>query len=164
MLTNPTLQKLDVLYTWVIKTGSNLQSLLLFYMRLVWGHQFFVIGLAKLKDINKVIEAFNAINIPGPGFHAYLVASLEMVCGFLILIGLASRLAAVPLAIIMFVALATAHAPNLSDFQFLTQPLLLVKEAPYPFLLMSLMVLAFGPGRISVDAWIKRWVENQPRY
>jgi putative oxidoreductase len=164
MLTNPTLNRLDVLYTWIIKIGGSLQSLLLFYMRLVWGHQFFIIGLAKWKDINKVIEAFNAINIPGPGFHAYLVTGLETICGFLILIGLASRLAAIPLAIIMFTALATAHAPNLSNFQFLSQPLLLVKEAPYPFLLMSLMVLAFGPGRISVDAWIKRWVENQPRY
>jgi uncharacterized membrane protein YphA (DoxX/SURF4 family) len=39
-----------------------------------------------------------------------------------------------------------------------------VSQNPYPFLITTLLVFIFGPGRISLDAWIKRWVSHQPRY
>ena len=152
------------LYNFFIKTGNNLQSLFIFYMRATWGYQFFILGLAKLGSIDHVAQMFSSLAIPAPTLTAHLVAILEALCGFLLFIGLGARIAAVPLIIIMLIALATAHGTNLSGMKFLFEPQSLVKEAPYPFLLTSLIVFIFGPGEISIDAWIKRWAENQPKY
>jgi len=164
MLRSPFLHWVDLLYSFIIKIGSNLQSVFLLYMRIVWGHQFLIIGLGKLGDIHKVADFYTSLNIPFPLFNAYLVGTIETVGGFLLLIGFASRLAAIPLIIIMLTALSTAHAPNISNFRFLLEPLSLVKQDPYPFLITSILVFVFGPGRVSIDAWLKRWVDRQPRY
>lgn len=164
MLRSPFLQWVDILYSFIIKIGSNLQSLFLLYMRLVWGHQFFIYGLDKLAHIQSAIDLFTSLHIPFPVFSAYLVGTMEMAGGFLLFIGFASRLAAIPLIIITLTALSTAHAPEISNFRFLLEPLSLVKQTPYPFLITSILVFVFGPGRVSIDAWLKRWVDQQPRY
>lgn len=163
-LTNPFLHFWDRAYSLLIQLGTNLQSLFLLYMRLTWGHQLFIIGLAKLNNIQHVVDFFTTLQLPYPLFTAYLVATFETLGGLLLFLGLASRLAAIPVACIMLVALSTAHAANISNFRFLTQPDLLVMQAPYPYLLTAIIIFIFGPGRVSIDAWIKRWVERQPRY
>jgi putative oxidoreductase len=151
-------------YSFFIWLGSNLESLFILFLRLTWGHQFFLTGLGKLHHIQETTAYFTSLSILHPEFSAYLVGSLEMVCGFLLFIGLASRLAAIPLIVILLTALSTAHKENLSNFRFLTDPMTLVMQTPYPFLITSLVVFIFGPGRISVDAWIKRWVSRQRSY
>ena len=151
-------------YNYFLKIGNSLQSLFVLYMRITWGHQFFITGMGKLAHIEKVVAYFQSLNIPHPVPTAYSVGFFEMVCGFLLFFGFASRIAAIPLIVIMLVALSTAHAPEISEFRFLFNPSLLVLQEPYPFLITSLIVFIFGPGKISIDAWIKRWVERQPRY
>lgn len=135
MLKNPLLNLLNELYSYVVAAGSNLQSLFLLYMRLTWAHQFF------LQE-----------------------GALGTIFGLLLFIGLLSRLAAIPLIVISLIELSTVHAPSISEFRFLFQPMSLVQQKPYPFLITGLLIFIFGPGRISVDAWIKRWVANQPRF
>lgn len=164
MLENRFLYWMDKLYGFFVKIGSNLQSLFLLYMRLTWGHQFLLAGVGKLKDIPKTVAAFTKLGIPYPEFHAYEVSLFESIGGILLMIGFASRLISIPLMIIMITALSTAHAANLSNFNFILNPKSLVGENPYPFLITSLMVFIFGPGRISIDAWIKRWVGRQSKY
>lgn len=164
MLENRLLRWGEKLYSPLLKIGDNFQSLLLLYMRIVWGHQFFLAGLGKFSNIDQTAQFFASLNIVAPHFHAYLVAFFETACGLCIFLGLASRLAAIPMAIIMLTALSTAHAPALSNWKFLFEPLLLVREAPYPYLLTAFLVFAFGPGKISLDGWIKRWIAKQPRF
>lgn len=164
MFTNAWLHWLDRIYSFFIKIGSNLQSLFLLYLRITWGHQLFLTGVDKLKNIDATIEFFTKLNIPSPVFHAYEIGIIEAVCGILLFIGFLSRLAAIPLTIIMVTALFTAHAEYLANFRFVTEPLILVIQEPYPFLMMGLLIFCFGPGRVSIDAWIKRWVDKQPRY
>lgn len=164
MYTNDTLQRLATIYGWIISSGSNLQSLLLLWLRLTWGHQFILAGLAKLSDIEQTTKYFTSLSIVYPEFLAYVVGSSELFFGGLLFIGLASRLASIPLITIMIVALGTAHAAMLANFQFITDPSRLVGEAPYPFLITALLIFIFGPGRISIDALIHRWVSKQPTY
>ncbi len=164
MLTNPFFHWIDVIYSFILKIGSNLQSLFLLFMRITWGHQFILAGVSKLKDIEGTVVFFTKLDIPAPYFHAYEVGIIESVCGILILIGFASRLAALPLVLVMFIAFTTAHMDTLANLKFLQDPHILVLERPYPYLITTLLVFIFGPGRISIDAWIKRWADNQPRY
>ena len=123
-------------YNWFIWLGGNFQSLFLLILRLTWGQQFFLIGLGKLSYD-----------------HTLFVAIIEFICGGLIVIGFASRLAAIPLVLTTFSSLV-AH--NVFDgFHFIANPSLLVHSAPFPYLMTALIVFIFGPGRISIDAWIK---------
>ena len=164
MLQSRLLFWLDKIYGFFIKIGSNLQSLFLLYMRATWGHQFFLAGLDKFKEIPKTIESFAGLGIPHPEFHAYTVSFFESVGGILLVVGFASRLISIPLIFIMITALSTAHAEGLASFKWILDPKSLVLQDPYPFLITALVVLIFGPGRISLDAWIKRWVDHQPKY
>lgn len=164
ILVNPFLRRIEIFYQFLIKIGSHLQSVFLLYMRVVWGHQLFVIGIAKLGNIEKVTQFFATLHIPLPQFHAYFVAVSELIFGLFLFFGFASRLSAIPILIIMLTALSTAHAPTLSNFRFLLDPHLLVRQEPYPFLIMAFLVLAFGPGRVSIDALLSRWIAKQPRY
>ncbi len=163
-LFNPFLRFMDRLYGTFIYTGSNLQSVFLLYMRLTWGHQFLITGLTKFHSIEEVIQFFITLGFSTPKLAAYFVGSIEVAGGILLILGLASRLVGLLLSILMIIALSTAHAPNLTNFRFLTEPHLLVLQQPYPYLITALLVFFFGPGRISIDAWIKRWVDHQPRY
>lgn len=164
MLVNPFLNVVNIFYRFFIKIGSNLQSIFLFYMRATWGHQFLLAGIKKLQNIEATAAFFTKLKIPSPIFHAYEVGIFETVAGTLIVIGLASRIAAIPLLIVMFIALGTAHAEVFVDLNFLRNPHTLASQTPYPYFITALLVFIFGPGRISLDAWIKHWVDHQPKY
>jgi len=161
---NPFLHAIAMGIFRLVNWSSNFQSLFLLWMRLTWGHQFFLVGLGKLADLDKIIQFFTTIGISHPIFCAHLVAYLETIGGLLLMFGLASRLIAIPLSIAMLAALSLAHAQPLSHFRFITEPSSLVGQPPYPFLITSMLVLFFGPGRISLDAWLKRWANQQPKY
>lgn len=164
MFENKHLHRIDRIYSFFMKIGNNLQSLFLLYMRLIWGHQFFLTGVAKFNHIDVVIQFFANLHIKAPALTAYSVAFFETVCGFCLFFGFASRIVTVPLIIIMTSALSIAHQEAFMHLRFLLDPSFLVREAPYPFLIAALLVFIFGPGRISIDAWIKRWASKLPKY
>jgi putative oxidoreductase len=143
-------------YSALITIGNFLQSFLLLAIRLFWGYLFFKGGLGKLQDISPVIEFFHSLGIPFPTVMAYLVGLIECVGGLCLMLGFASRLVAIPLATIMIVAYLTAHydavknvLENHSEF---------IKQTPFNFLLTCLLIFAFGPGKISLDYLLKRFV------
>ncbi|MBM3184186.1 MAG: DoxX family protein [Chlamydiae bacterium] len=161
---NSLLHFIDTIYSPFIQWGGNLQSLFLLYMRITWGHQLALIGWGKIHALEKTAEFFSSLSFPYPYFLSYFVGTCEFVCGICLIIGFASRIVAIPVIIIMLTALSTAHAPDISNFRFLFEPRSLVNQPPYPFLITGFLVLTFGPGRISLDAWLKRWARKQPRY
>lgn len=61
---------------------------------------------------------FAKIGFSNPSFWAYFTGTFEIGCGILILIGLVTRLAAIPLLIIMIVAFITTKVPILADKGF----------------------------------------------
>ena len=119
-------------------------------MRLYWGWQFMQTGWGKLSDINKVVGFFTDLGIPAPALNAWFVSGLEFVGGLLLVLGLGSRLIALPLVFDMIVAYIAADREAL--FSIISNPDKFTGAAPYTFLFASLIVLILGPGKASLDA------------
>jgi putative oxidoreductase len=138
---------------------SYLQPLLLLVLRLYFGYGFMKAGLGKLRDVQTAAGFFADWGIPLPTLNVYLAGTTEVVGGLLLLIGAASRVVAIPLIDTMLVAYATAHREVVDDL--LSNPNLFVKAPPFLYLLTCLLVLSFGPGRISIDGVIKWWLDRR---
>jgi len=146
------MQLFEICYRLLIRVSSRLQSPFLLAVRLYWGWQFMQTGWGKLTDIGKVIGFFTNLGIPAPALNAYFVSALEFGGGILLILGLGSRLIALPLVIDMIVAYITADREAL--FSIFSDPNKFTAAAPFTFLVASLIVLIFGPGKVSVDAFL----------
>jgi putative oxidoreductase len=146
------IQLFEKYYRLLIRTSSNLQSPFLLAVRLYWGWQFMQTGWGKLADIGKVVGFFTELGIPVPALNAYFVSVLEFGGGILLILGIGSRLIAVPLVIDMIVAYITADREAL--LSIFSNPDKFTAAAPYTFLVASLIVLIFGPGKVSLDALV----------
>ena len=129
----------------VLRLSDGLRWLPPTLTRLVIGWVFLQSGWGKLHSLEKVTAFFTQLGIPAPAFQARLVACTELVCGALILVGLATRIATIPLMITMAVALMTALK---SDIHGLSD-LFGVSEFLYIALLAWLGV--YGAGPLSLD-------------
>ncbi|HET7237683.1 MAG TPA: DoxX family protein [Terrimicrobiaceae bacterium] len=149
-------------YGGLVGVAGYLQAPLLLALRVFFFWQLFLTGKGKLLNIGRTAEFFGSLNIPMPLFNAYLAGATECFGGLLLVIGLASRLVAIPVAFTMIVAFVTADYEALTSV--FSDPDKFVAAAPFPFLLASLIVLAFGPGALSIDALIKRFTARETRY
>src|SRR5215472_11702019 len=147
---NQTIKIITGTYSLFTRTVSSLQSPLLLIVRLYWGWQFFQSGLGKLKDIDKAVDFFTSLGIPHPVFTAHVVGTLEVVGGALLFLGLGCRLIALPLTVNMVLAYITADREAL--LSFFSEPAKFYNADPFTFFVASLLVLVFGPGRISLHS------------
>ncbi|MCB1148676.1 MAG: DoxX family protein [Chlamydiia bacterium] len=141
--------------SWFSWLCSLLQSPLLLVIRLVWGFLFLQAGISKFASMSETIEFFQGLDIPYAVWAAYAVAFFETVGGALLIVGLWTRLAALPLVVIMVVAYLTAHNEALMGAIQNVDLKAFMNESPFTFLLASLVLVAFGPGVFSLD-----WVTN----
>lgn len=123
------------------------------FARLVIGVIFVGSGWGKLHNLEQVIAFFTELGIPFPELQAPFVATTELVCGALVLVGLGTRIFAVPLVGTMIVAIATALWPDIEG----VSGLFATVELNYIALLLFLIV--GGPGAISLDALLVRRAE-----
>jgi putative oxidoreductase len=143
-------------YQILICLGVVLQPLILLLFRLHWGWLFFLTGKGKLLNHGNVVEFFTSLGIPAPGLNAWFVGGLECFGGLLLLIGLCSRPVAFMMTINMIVAYMSVPEDRAKVFNIFSDTDSFLQADPFFFLLMSVLVLAFGPGLISMDAWLKR--------
>lgn len=129
-----------------LKRLSALPSLL---ARLTLGLVFVESGWGKLGNLERVAGFFASLGLPAPAFQAHLVAFSEFGFGILVLAGLCTRLAALPLSAIMVVAIVTARSEELSGFWGGLSALAGFTEFLYLLLLVWLIVA--GPGALSLD-------------
>lgn len=129
---------------------DRLQDPLLLALRLYIGWRFMAVGYEKLADVGRTAEFFASVGIPAARAVALLVGVVELVGGALLLVGLFARYAALALSLTMIGALLTADRESLT--KAFAEPDAFLAAAPLPFLLVSLVVLAFGAGRLSIDA------------
>jgi putative oxidoreductase len=85
----------------------------LFLIRLPVGLIFLTQGILKFIDPNMGVVRFTRIGFPHPYFTAHFVGSFEIICGGLVLLGLWTRAASVPLLIVITTAIATTKIPEL---------------------------------------------------
>lgn len=119
-------------------------------IRLAVGGVFFSEGLQKFlfpQDLG--FGRFQQIGIPVPGFTAPFVGMVEVICGLMLIVGLFTRIATIPLLIDMAVAISTTKVPLLFKKGFWA----MAHEArvDYTMVLGLLFLLLVGAGSLSVD-------------
>ncbi len=97
---------------------------------------------------------FEKIGFADPAFWAYFTGAFEIICGALIIIGLLSRLASVPLLIVMATAFVTTKWPILTAKGFWA----MAHEYRTDFAMTLLLIYLFiyGSGKWSVDYKLKK--------
>jgi putative oxidoreductase len=151
------LKKLYNLFFYYVAFG---QSPFLLFVRLYWGYQLIQSGWGKLHHLVKVTEFFTSLNLPMPAQTAVAISCLEFFGGIFLAIGLLSRLTSLALTINLIVAYITADREAL--FSIFSDPDKFYAAAPYTFLVASVIVLLFGPGKFAVDTLLNRWFPISP--
>ena len=151
---NTLVNKLAALHDKFFALVSHLQSPFLLFVRLYWGWQLAESGWGKLHNLGKVTEFFGSLNLPMPAQMAVAISCLEFFGGILLAIGLFSRLLSLVLTINMIMAYVTADREAL--FSFFSDPDKFSAAAPYVFLIASLIILIFGPGKFCADYLLRR--------
>jgi putative oxidoreductase len=148
------MKTIERLYNLLILAASSLQSPFLLAVRLYWGWQFIQTGIGHLTHLEKVTEYFGSLGIPMPGLMAPMISALELGGGVLLVLGLASRLIALLLTGNMIVAFITGDREAL--LSVFSDPDKFYAAAPYTFLIASMLILIFGPGKFCVDTLLER--------
>ncbi len=136
-------------YQRLLHTVDSLQTPFLLLVRLYWGWQFAQTGWGKLQHLPRVAHYFGTLGLPAPGPTAAFVSGLEFVGGILFIVGFGTRVTALLLAVDMIVAYIATDLTALASI--LSDPDKFYGDAAYTFLIASLILLIFGPGRVSVD-------------
>jgi len=153
---SPLINKLSNLHDRFFALVSLLQSPFLLLVRLYWGWQLIESGWGKLHHLDKVTEFFTSLNLPLPAQMAVFISCVEFFGGLFLAIGLFSRITALVLTINMIMAYVTADREAL--FSIFSDPDKFYAAAPYVFLIASLIILIFGPGKFCVDYLLRRFV------
>jgi len=133
----------------VFNTNYNHQSLdfALFLLRIGVACFMLTHGLAKLSVVlsGAEIQFGDPIGL-GVKLSFYLAVFAEVLCSVLLIIGLATRFALIPLIITMAVAVFVVHPPD--GFKGM--------ELPGLYLMVFVFLMFAGPGRFSIDSLISR--------
>lgn len=119
-------------------------------IRLMIGSVFLSEGIQKFLFADKLgAGRFAKIGLPNPDFLGPFVGSFEIICGTLVLLGLITRLAAIPLLTIILVAIATTKAQLLAEDGFWS--MLHDSRTDWAMLLGNIFLIIKGAGRWSAD-------------
>lgn len=110
-------------------------------IRLLLGGLFVYIGYLKLDAYNQIIPQFGDPIGIGTKLSLNLVIFAELGCGFLVLIGFLTRLALIPLIILMTVVYFVAHKNDA----------FVMKQTPLFYYVLCFVLMITGAGKYSVD-------------
>src|SRR5262249_12533261 len=134
----------------ILGPASDIGSVI--FIRLAVGLIFFTQGILKYIDPHMGVLRFTKIGFPYPNFTAHFVGAFEIICGFLVLLGLFTRLASIPLLIIILTAMATTKIPELwrpaQGFWFMVSD----ARTDFAMTLSLLFLISVGAGAWSLEA------------
>ena len=133
------------LYNKFVEGTGKLRDLALLLFRLVLAIGFYEPAMMKVKNLSGVAEWFGSMNYPMPGVSAFLAMVTEVTGIILLVAGLGTRVAALPMMFVMVVATFTVHISNgfpAGDNGF---------EIPLYYFLMLFALVVYGSGKYSVD-------------
>lgn len=157
-----TVVQFQKLYERLFALISYLQSPFLLCVRFYWGWQLTQSGWGKLHNLPRVTEFFASLGLPMPAQTAVAISCLEFFGGIFLALGLLSRLTALTLTMNLLVAYITADREAL--FSIFSDPDKFYAAAPYTFLIASLIILLFGPGKIALDTVLKKYFGGDPAH
>jgi len=133
----------------VIRMLNWLQPVFALGVRLYVANVFFKSGLTKFASMDTTIQLFTyeyQVPLLSPTVAAYLGTGAELILPVLLALGLGGRLAAA--ALFAFNIVAVISYPELNEVG--------VMQHQYWGVLL-LIPLLYGPGKLSIDCFIKRW-------
>ena len=141
-----------------LKVVAALAFLAPLLTRLALGHAFFLTGRGKLQHFDNTVTFFTGLGIPFPVINAAFVGSLELVGGLALVLGLGTRLFSLGLLSTMVVALWTADKERFLESLNPASDFGPTDVTAFAYLLFLLWLTLFGPGPVSLDALVKRWL------
>jgi putative oxidoreductase len=142
----------------IITTDNSISTIII---RIMVGAVFLSEGIQKYLFVQKLgTGRFVKIGLPNPDFLSPFVGAFEIACGFLVLIGLFTRLSAIPLFIIMLVAMATTKTQLYLDNGFWS--MLHDSRTDWAMFLGSIFLFIKGGGRWSLDRSLWKQTKSQP--
>lgn len=140
------------MFSRIISTDDARTTLLI---RLMVGVVFVSEGIQKFLYAAELGSGrFAKIGLPYPELLGPFVATIEVLCGVLILAGLFTRLAAIPLIAIMLVAISTTKVDILMQSGFWS--MMHASRTDWAMLIGSIFLLIRGSGAWSVDRYLMR--------
>jgi putative oxidoreductase len=124
-------------------------------VRLFVGYFFFETGWGKAQNMDAITARFVGWGVPYPEVSVVLSVYTELIGGALLMVGLATRLASIPLLINMLVAIVTVNIKRVTGLDELVE-----LDTPL-YALFFLWLLCSGPGRASLDHWL--WQRRRRR-
>lgn len=146
-----------------LKVAGALSFLAPLATRLLMGQAFHETGAGKIANFANTVSFFTDLGIPFPEGNAFFISRLEFWGGLLLVVGLATRLVAGALASTMIVALVTADRASLLEALGGAGDKGLTDVVPLVYLLFLGWLVLAGPGALSLDALLVRWVSRPER-
>lgn len=145
-----------VFYDWSLAFSRHFRWLAPLAVRITVGVVFAGTGWTKLHNLPAIVQNFTALGIPAPQIVTPFVSGVEFVGGLLLLFGLLTRFAAVPLMIVMVVAILSAKLGDIDSLE----TFLGFEEVSY-FVMFAWLAIA-GPGPVSIDHFILKASGRDP--
>jgi putative oxidoreductase len=134
----------------IFNTGNTNSTILI---RLTVGLIFLTEGIQKYLFPELLgTGRFTTIGFSNPAFWAYFTGTFEIICGTLIILGLITRVASIPLIIIMITAFISTKIPILVHKGF--WPWAHEYRTDFAMTLLLVYLFIYGSGRWSVDSKI----------
>lgn len=141
----------------IISTDNSGSTIII---RIMVGAVFLSEGIQKFLFAEKLGSGrFAKIGLPNPDFLGPFVGTFEIACGILVLIGLFTRLSAIPLFIIMLVAMAATKTQLYIDNGFWS--MLHDSRTDWAIFLGSIFLVIKGGGRWSLDRFLWNQKKSQ---
>lgn len=156
---HPYLQFARRCYAFEIRILDRLLDGVFLVIRLYFGYKLILAGRGKLANPNETAAYFRDLQIPLPELNVYMAGATELFGGLFLALGLASRIATVPIIVTMLVAYMTAHTDQWEAFW--TNTSIFFKAPPFGYLFTAVMVLVCGPGRFSLDYLIGGYFDRK---